>query len=78
MDDKALADILSAFISRITLNDMEQIKRASDASWWAQMHGGSTLQAEAQRQERAVINAVLARMLPTDKETISVIIKDRT
>lgn len=78
MDDKTLTDILGAFISRMTLNDMEQIKRASDASWWAQMNGGSALQAEAQRQERAVINAVLARMLPTDKETITVIIKDRT
>ena len=78
MDDKALANILGAFISRMTLNDMEQIKRASDASWWAQMNGGSALQVEAQRQERAVINAVIARMLPTDKETISVIIKDRT
>lgn len=73
--DKQLTEILTAFIDRLSRNDLDQIKRAADDCWWAAANAGTSSQLESSRQQKALISAVIARMLPTDKETIERIIK---
>ena len=74
MNDNQLSDVLNAFISRFSLNDIFQIDRAVNNSWDASQRFGMTGQIEAQQKEREVITAVIKRMLPHDKQLISDVI----
>ena len=74
MNDNQLSDVLNAFISRFSLNDIFQIDRAVNNSWHVHLNNGNRGQIEAQKTEREVINAVIKRMLPHDKQLISDVI----
>lgn len=74
MNDNQLSDVLNAFISRFSLNDIFQIDRAVNNSCHVHLNNGNRGQIEAQKAEREVINAVIKRMLPHDKQLISEVI----
>jgi hypothetical protein len=65
-----LAPILSAFIGRMSLNDMHQIKRAVDNCWHEQNSGSASTQDTAGKQYDGVIKAVVDRMLQSDRDYI--------
>lgn len=74
MNDNQLSDVLNAFISRFSYDDIFQVNRAVNNSWDASLRFGMTGQIEAQQEEREVINAVIKRMSPHDKRLISDVI----
>lgn len=75
MTDKQLSNIFHSFICRLSFNDMQHIKKASDATWREQNSGTASTQNTAQKEEKQVIETVIKRMLASDKETISFIIQ---
>ncbi len=76
MTDNQLSDVLNAFISRFSLNDIFQIDSAVNNSWHVHLNNGNRGQIEAQKAEREVINAVIKKMLPHDKQLISEVISN--
>ena len=69
-----LAPIFSAFIGRMSRNDMFQINRALDQGWHEQNSGFAASQDAAAKQCDAVIQAVILRMLQSDRDNIVKII----
>ena len=70
-----LAPILSAFIGRMTLNDMHQLNRAVDNIWHEQANGNAGSQDSAQRQKDQLIQAIIGRMLQSDRDNLVKIIE---
>ena len=73
-----LSPIFSAFIDRMSLNDMHQIHNAVKNCWYEQNAGFAASQDTAQKQCDGVINAVIARMLQSDRDNIVEIIESLT
>jgi len=73
-----LAPILSAFIGRMTLNDMHQLNRAVDNIWHEQNSGNAGTQDSAQRQKDQLIQAIIGRMLQSDRDNLVKIIESLT
>jgi hypothetical protein len=73
-----LSPIFSAFIGRMSLNDMHQISRAVENCWHEQNSGFSGSQDTAAKQCDSVVKAVIGRMLQSDRDNIVKIIESLT
>ena len=73
-----LAPILSAFLNRMSLNDIHQIKLSVDNCWHEQNSGSTSQQLTAQKQCDGVVQAVILRMLQSDRDNIVKIIESLT
>lgn len=73
-----LAPVLSAFISRMTINDMHQLSRALENCWHEQLNGNAGNQRDKQKAQEQVIQAIIGRMLQSDRDNIIKIIESLT
>ena len=70
MSYQNLALVLSAFVNRLSANDMHQLNRAVLNCWEQQNSGSTSQQLTAQNQCDGVVQAVIARMLQSDRDSI--------
>lgn len=73
-----LAPILSAFIDRMTINDLHHMSGAVQECWYQQANGNAGTQASAQRQSDQVVQAIIGRMLQSDRDNLVKIIEGLT
>jgi hypothetical protein len=73
-----LAPVFSAFISRMTINDMHQLSRAVENNWHEQLNGNAGSQRDAKRQQDQLIQAIIGRMLQSDRDNLVKIIESLT
>jgi len=73
-----LAPILSAFVSRLTVNDMYQLIRSVDNAWYQQANGNANSQLDAQKSQDQLIQSILGRMLQHDRDNLVKIIESLT
>ena len=73
-----LAPVLSAFISRMTINDMHQLSRAVENCWHEQLNGNAGSQRDAQKAQDQVIQAIIGRKLQSDRDNLVKIIESLT
>ena len=73
-----IAPVLSAFISRMTINDMHQLSRSVDNAWHQQANGNTNSQLDARRQQDQLIQAIIGRMLQHDRDNLVKIIESLT
>lgn len=73
-----LAPVLSAFISRMTINDMHQLSRAVESCWHEQLNGNAGSQRDKQKAQDQVIQAIIGRMLQHDRDNLVKIIESLT
>ena len=73
-----LAPILSAFVCRLTVNDMYQLIRSVDNAWYQQANGNANSQLDAQKSQDQLIQSILGRMLQHDRDNLVKIIESLT
>ena len=73
-----LSPIFSAFINRMTLNDMHQLNRAVESMWHEQLNGNAGSQTSAQNQTDQLIQAIIGKMLQSDRDNLVKIIESLT
>jgi hypothetical protein len=73
-----LAPIFSAFINRMTLNDMHQLNRAVENSWHEQLNGNAGTQNSVQNQKDQLVKTIIGKMLQSDRDNLVKIIESLT
>ena len=73
-----LAPVLSAFISRMTINNMHQLSRAVENCWHEQLNGNAGSQRDEQKAQEQLIEAIIGRMLQSDRDNLVKIIESLT
>jgi len=78
MSTKDHAAVFNAYLSRLSLNDIEAIHSAIKKSWHASFNLGMSSQIDAQNKERKTVEDILEnRFLSHDLVLVESIIKDR-
>lgn len=75
MDIANHADILYAYIARLSVADLESIIEAERATWHAAVNGGTSEQSAAQKASRDNVRALIKRMHESDRDTIATIVR---
>lgn len=75
MDIDQHADILYAYLVRLSFDDLQQIVEAERNAWHAQANYGTSGQLAEQNASRDVVRAAVGRMLASDRENIETIIR---
>jgi hypothetical protein len=73
-----LAPVFSAFISRMTINNMHQLSRAVENCWHEQLNGNAGSQRDEQKAQEQLIEAIIGRMLQSDRDNLVKIIESLT
>jgi len=69
------ADILYAYLVRLTLDDLQEIVEAERNAWRAQANYGMSGQIAEQNAAREVVRAAVGRMLASDRANVETIIR---
>ena len=68
------AGIFNAYLSRLSLKDMERINEAVKRSWHASLNLGLRSQTKAQNDQLEVVKEVLGKWMTDDLNNVEIII----
>lgn len=74
MDTDQHADILYAYLVRLSFDDLQRIVEAERNAWHAQANYGISGQIAEQNASREVVRAAVGRMLASDRANVETII----
>lgn len=74
MNNEQHALVLNAYLSRLTLADIENVLKAQNQAWHNSLNYGLSAQVESQKKACMAIYLALSAMLDSDKKLIEIII----